>query len=233
MMKHKIMFAALVGMLVVCKAWSQTAVPTITFTDKENETEVEMNAGESQTTNAPLEIKMMANLSNYTGYTAKCEWKLYDTSVGETKPILDRFDENTTYTLTASGSYGVKLYVTFTDADGEVIEYESEAFTINITKSSLSCPDGFSPNDDSINDKFEVTYQSIVKMKGVIFNRWGQKVYEFDLSNVDKGWDGRQNGRYVKDGVYFLNLQATGSDGVKYDIKKAINILKGLRDYDE
>ena len=152
---------------------------------------------------------------------------------GESKPLVDRFDETTSFTLTSSGAYGVKLYITFTDGDGEEVEYESEAFTISITESKLSCPDGFSPNDDKINDVFEVEYQSIVKMKGVIFNRWGQKVYEFDLSNVDQGWDGRQNGRYVKDGVYFLNLQAVGSDGIKYDIKKAINIMKGLRDYDE
>ena len=77
-----------------------------------------------------------------------------------------------------------------------------------------------------------MTYQSIVQMSGVIVNRWGQKVYSFDLSNVDKGWDGRQNGKYVKDGVYFLHLKATGSDGTKYDIKKAINVLKGWKDYD-
>lgn len=227
------MLSALLGMLAVCKAWSQTAEPTITFTDKENETEVEMSPGETQTKNAPLDIKLAANVDAGSQWSYKCEWKIYNTKEGESKPIIDRFVENTSYTLTTNGSYGVKLYITFTDVDGDEIEYESEAFTINITESKLSCPDGFSPNDDNINDKFEVEYQSIVKMKGVIFNRWGQKVYEFDLSNVDQGWDGRQNGKYVKDGVYFLNLQAVGSDGIKYDIKKAINVMKGLRDYDE
>ena len=215
----KPMTAALVWMLA-CTVGAQNAEPKITFISSEDgTTEVEMDPGESQTMNAPLEIKMTAGVSTESGWTYKCEWKVYNAKDGESKPILDRFDENTTYTLTASGSYGVKLYVTFTNQDGDTDEYESEAFTINITESKLSCPDGFSPNDDGINDVFKVTYQSIVKMKGIFFNRWGQKVYEFDLSNVDQGWDGRQNGKYVKDGVYFLNLQAVGSDGIKYDIK--------------
>ena len=219
--------------LTIVRTMAQTASPMVTFYDSENETTVEMSGGESQTMPAPLEIKMMANLEDYEGYTARCEWKLYNTRDGESKPLLDRFDENTSYTLLQSGSYGIKLYVMFTDRNGVELEYESEVFTINITESKLSCPDGFSPNGDGINDVFKVTYQSIIKMKGVFFNRWGQKVYSFDLTNVDEGWDGRQGGKYVKDGVYYLNLQATGSDGVKYDIKKAVNVLKGFREYDE
>ncbi len=213
--------------------WSQSASPVVEFYDKTNQTDVTMNPGESQTMQAPLELKLTANLRDNVGWESKCEWKIYNTREGEAKPLIDRFDENTTYTLTSSGSYGVKLYVTFTDAAGDILEYESETFTISISESKLSCPDGFSPNGDQINDVYHVTYQSIVKMKGVFFNRWGQKIYSFDLSNVDEGWDGRQNGRYVKDGVYYLNLQATGSDGIKYDIKKAVNVLKGWRDYDE
>ena len=219
--------------------FAQTADPTIAFTISETQnglvtmTNVEMKAGDEQTANAPLQIKMFANLEDYTGWQAKCEWKLYNSKDGESKPILDRFEENSTYTLESSGTYIVKLYVTFSKTDEEDIEYESSEFKINITTSKLSCPDGFSPNDDGINDVFEVTYQSIVQMSGVIVNRWGQKIYSFDLSNVDKGWDGRQNGKYVKDGVYFLHLKATGSDGTKYDIKKAINVLKGWKDYDQ
>lgn len=219
---------------------AQTAYPTVSYTIIETEnnevttTDVEMNPGEEQTANAPLTIKMFANLDDYVGWDAKCEWRLYDSKEGEKKTIMNRFEENTTYTLEKAGTYNIKLYVTFSQTDEEDIEYESDVFQITITESKLSCPDGFSPNGDTKNDVFYVTHQSIVKMKGVIVNRWGQKVYSFDLSNVDQGWDGRQNGgSIVKDGVYFLNLQATGSDGVKYNIRKAINVLTGYREYDE
>ena len=219
--------------------FAQTADPTIQYSVTEIVNNVptvrneEMSPGDDKTENAPLQIKLFANLKDNVGWQSKCEWKLYKEKEGESKPILDRFDENTTYTLESSGTYLIKLYVTFSKDDEQDIEYESSEFKINITTSKLSCPDGFSPNDDLINDKFEITYQSIVQMSGVIVNRWGQKVYSFDLSNVDKGWDGRQNGKYVKDGVYFLHLKATGSDGTKYDIKKAINVLKGWKDYDQ
>lgn len=221
-------------------AFAQTAYPTIAYTVTEtvnNEistTDVEMNPGDDQVANAPLTIKMFANLDENVGWESKCEWKIYDPKDGESKPLLNRFEENTTYTLEKAGAYNIKFYVTFSKADEEDFEYESDVFKITITESQLSCPDGFSPNGDGKNDVFYVKHQSIVKMRGVIANRWGQKVYSFDLSNVDKGWDGRQNnGSIVKDGVYFLSLQAEGSDGVKYNIRKAVNVLKGFREYDE
>ena len=52
------------------------------------------------------------------------------------------------------------------------------------------------------------------------------------MSNINEGWDGRQGGDFVKDGVYFININAVGSDGVKYEIKKAINVLKGFKETD-
>ncbi len=239
-MNMKRIKASIIAFVAGCLCcFAQTAEPTVTFSvteivnDLPNVTNVEMSPGDEQTANAPLEIKMFANLEDNVGWVSKCEWKLFNAKDGEAKPILDRFEENTTYTLESSGAYTIKLFVTFSKTDEEDIEYESDEFKINITTSKLSCPDGFSPNGDMINDKFEVTYQSIVQMSGTIVNRWGQKVYSFDLSNVDKGWDGRQNGKYVKDGVYFLHLTATGSDGTKYNIKKAINVLKGWKEYDE
>ncbi len=219
--------------IVALAASAQTANPSVVFYSTDEGSDVEMSPGDEQSAPAPLDIKMYANLEDNEGWDATCEWKLYSATGTETDALLDRYEENTSYTLNQSGGYYIKLYVTFTNSDEETVEYESEVFQLSITTSKLSCPDGFSPNGDGINDVFKVTYQSIISMQGSIFNRWGKKIYSFDLSNVDKGWDGVYNGKYVKDGVYFLNLQATGSDGVKYNIKKAINVMKGLRDYDE
>ena len=41
-------------------------------------------------------------------------------------------------------------------------------------------------------------------------------------------WDGMQNGNAVNDGVYFINVQATGAGGRKYNEKADINVLTGL-----
>lgn len=226
-------FLTVSAFIVSCTAFCQKAAPTVTYYSQEDEADIVMSEGESQTCEAPLEIRMNAGISEADGYNYVCEWRIYDANSGDESPILTRFEENTSYTLTSSGSFMIKLYVTFTGEDGKTVEYESESITIVISESSLTCPNAFSPNGDGINDIFEITYKSIVKLDGIIFNRWGQKLYSFNLQNVDNGWDGKVHGKYVKDGVYFIQLNAVGSDGVKYNIKKAINVLKGFSESGE
>ncbi len=227
-------FFATILLALMCGvgAYAQSATPTITFFSIDEDAEITMTEGESNTCQAPLEISCVANVEAGEGYTAQCEWRIFDTAVGETETILTRFEENTRYTLTKSGSYGIKLYITFTDEAGDKFEYESELFTISIAESDLDCPDGFSPNGDGINDVFKFTYKSIIKFEAAFFNRWGQKLHSMSLKDIDEGWDGRQGGEYVKDGVYFLNVNAVGSDGIEYKIKKAVNVLKGFREED-
>lgn len=209
---------------------AQSAEPIVSFYSDEDEEDIEMSPGDSQTAPAPLAITCTANPANE-GYNYVCEWRIYNSDEGEDSPLLTRFDENINYTLTASGGYGIKLYITFS-LDGDTVEYESDVFSIVISESSLSCPDGFSPNGDGINDTYNITCESIVKVSGAIFNRWGKKLHTFTVSNINDGWDGMVGGKVVKDGVYFLNLDAVGSDGLHYQIKKAINVLKGYRETD-
>lgn len=225
-----------VALLSTMAVKAQDAAPVIKFTtvDEEGEaTDVEMSPGDSQTAQAPLHIFMTANVEDEGQFEYVSEWRVYNSDKGEDEAIVTRFTDDTDYTLTKSGGYGVKLFVTFVSQRGDTIEYESEPFNIVISESKLTCPDGFSPNGDGINDVFRVKYQSIVKLQGAIFNRWGKKLHTFTLDNLDAGWDGRQGGNYVKDGVYFLNIDATGSDGLHYKIKKAINVLKGFSETDE
>ena len=58
-----------------------------------------------------------------------------------------------------------------------------------------------------------------------IFNRWGQKLYEWD--NPANGWDGTYKGKDVKQGVYFVLVKAKGADGRIFNIKKDVNLLRG------
>ncbi len=98
-----------------------------------------------------------------------------------------------------------------------------------IGESKLSFPNAFSPNGDGKNDKFIAKEcQNIVEFHAYIFNRWGQKL--FDWTDSADGWDGTQNGTPVKDGVYYLLCKAKGTDGKTYTIKKDVNLLRG---YDE
>lgn len=215
---------------------AQSADPIVTFNTKNEDgemEEVELKAGEERSAEAPLEITCKANVECPSNMTYKLEWQLYDERQGEDSPLLTRFDDEMKYTLMKDGSFGIKLYITFTDKNGDTVEYEAEPIKITIAASKLNCPDGFSPNGDGINDKLVIKCQSIVKCSGLIFNRWGQKLHTFTVENLADGWDGMVGGSPVKDGVYFIQIDAYGSDGIHYKIKKAINVLKGYREDSE
>ncbi len=96
------------------------------------------------------------------------------------------------------------------------------------TKTSvLLMPNAFSPNGDGINDIYKPKegYQNIKEFHAYIYNRWGQKLFEW--SDPATGWDGTYNGKPVKEGVYFCLVKAKGADGKTYQIKRDVNLLRG------
>ena len=93
-------------------------------------------------------------------------------------------------------------------------------------ESKLTFPNAFSPNGDGINDVYKAKeYQNITEFHAYIFNRWGQKL--FDWTDPESGWDGTSGGHDVKDGVYFVLVKAKGADGQNYNIRKDVNLLRG------
>lgn len=107
-------------------------------------------------------------------------------------------------------------------ADNDSVASDS---TVVLT-STLVMPNAFSPNHDNINDVYKVkSYQNIVEFHAYIFNRWGQKLYEW--TNLEGGWDGTYRGNDVKQGTYFVLVKAKGADGQNYNIRKDVNLLRG------
>jgi len=218
-------------LLVLCTALQAYAdeVPTIdpqaTFTTDEGE-----ETGTSYSGSAPLTVVFHANAENVGMYTPHYEWRF--TKEGETQPYLVRYEEETEYTFTEAGSHRIVLYATFINGNDTVAytkDYwqDAQPITIQISESKLEMPNAFSPNGDGINDIYRAknNYQSIVEFDAYIFNRWGQKIYEWH--DPAGGWDGKFNGKDVKQGVYFVLVKAKGADGRKYNIKKDVNLLRG------
>lgn len=218
-------------LLVLCTTLQAYAdeVPTIdpqaTFTTDEGE-----ETGTSYSGSAPLTVVFHANAENVGMYTPHYEWRF--TKEGETQPYLVRYEEETEYTFTEAGSHRIVLYATFingTDTVAYTKDYwqDAQPITIQISESKLEMPNAFSPNGDGINDIYRAknSYQSIVEFDAYIFNRWGQKIYEWH--DPAGGWDGKFNGKDVKQGVYFVLVNAKGADGRKYNIKKDVNLLRG------
>ncbi len=67
----------------------------------------------------------------------------------------------------------------------------------------VTIPNGFSPNGDGVNDFFEIVgVENYPNTELVVFNRWGNKVYE--ASNYQNKWDGNnKNGNRIPDGTYY------------------------------
>ena len=211
-------------------ASAQTLYPSVdpkaSYTNVDGEEIEDASGGQ----NAPLVAHFTANPSNLGDYTARYEWKIYRAGE-ENSPLVHRFEEDLDYTFVESGTFFVQLYATFvqgTDTIPFPEEGEENPFSVSISESKLEFPNAFSPNQvpDGWNDELKASeYQSIVEFKAAVFSRWGQKIHTWE--NVEGGWNGRWNGRLVKDGVYFLVVNAKGADGKKYNIRKAITVITG------
>lgn len=66
----------------------------------------------------------------------------------------------------------------------------------------IKVPNAFSPNNDGINDKWEILYlDSYPGCEVEVFNRYGQPV--FRSVGYDKAWDGTRNGTPLPVGTYY------------------------------
>ena len=168
---------------------------------------------------APLSVSFRANPMDMEGLEPTYEWHFR--MDGESKDMMVRYEENTDYTFTQAGKTYITLYANL--GNEEVV---SSQICVTISESKLTMPNAFSPNDDGHNDIYKAKeYQSIVEFHAYIFNRWGQKLFEW--TNPADGWDGTYNGSPVKEGVYYVLVKARGADGIVYDIRKDVNLLRG------
>lgn len=169
---------------------------------------------------APLSVSFRANPQDMEGLDPTYEWHFR--MEGEGKDMMVRYEENTDYTFTKAGKTYVTLYANLGNE-----ERDSSRICVTISESKLLMPNAFSPNGDTHNDVYKAKeYQSIVEFHAYIFNRWGQKLFEW--TNPAEGWDGNYNGSPVKEGVYFVVVKARGADGIVYNIRKDVNLLRGF-----
>lgn len=230
-MKFLKVFAWCIGLTTTTvAAQAQTELPAV-YPEARYETQAgEATEDASSPQSAPLTGHFTSNVENLGDYSVRYEWRIYPQGQ-EDAPLIQRYDADIDYTFTQSGVFHVQLYATFTNGT-DTIQYpeagEAAPFVVNISESKLELPNAFTPNGDGINDIYKVKdgYLSIVSFRAAIFNRWGQKLYTW--TDIDGGWDGTHRGSKVKDGTYFVVVEARGADGREYKIRKDVNILTGF-----
>lgn len=201
--------------------------------------------------NVPLRAEFISELTADDGkeYVLFPQWTVTrtytDGETSKTHDFLKRQEAVTQYEFTDYGKFQVNYAWSYREKDAtETIPgAEVQPMDFTIDDSEIKLYNAFSPNGDGINDTYKIYTRSIVSMKIAIFNRWGQTIktisgkmddiLPFDAEPDNDGgylfeiWDGRFNGDVVNDGVYFINVQATGAGGKKYDKRADINILTG------
>ena len=192
---------------------------------------------------APLAVTFVANPTDTVGFDVLYEWRIEQVKEGVSRLLAMRNEEVTAFDFTEGGTdvtYRVTLKTTshYRDADLPPYDGEGEPITFSLRGSSIHLYNAFSPNGDGTNDLFRVKTQSLLSFRMKIFNRWGQEIVSGDQNSLTAVyednytyyvcWDGTYHGRKVEDGVYFILVEALGSDGIKYVRRGDINVLTRL-----
>jgi gliding motility-associated-like protein len=112
-------------------------------------------------------------------------------------------------------------YLTVTDANGCV---GSDSMFVFVDTYGLFIPDAFTPNGDGVNDIHYVYGGPLSSMKIMIFNRWGEKIFESTDQNF--GWDGTYMGKLVNPGVYVYYFEGELTDGGDVSQKGSITVIR-------
>jgi gliding motility-associated-like protein len=138
--------------------------------------------------------------------------KTYKWSTGKTGDMIKVFPRiSTTYTITVSDDNNC---------------FNSDEIFIRVKKddSEVSLPNAFSPNGDFVNDVFKPDFYgraTLVQM--MIFNRWGEKVYE-GTGNYS-AWDGTYFGEMQPSGVYSYYIVYTTTVS-RFEKKGTVTLIR-------
>jgi len=127
---------------------------------------------------------------------------------------------NPEHEYTKAGEYEVSLKVSTKTGCENTLRS-----TISISEENNVLPNIFTPNGDGIHDILVINPKPLKNFKGLIFNKAGQQVYEWD--NQYEGWDGNlKNGEQAAEGVYYYVVTGIDSDGKKSQYRSFIHLTR-------
>lgn len=88
---------------------------------------------------------------------------------------------------------------------------------------NLYIPNTFTPNGDELNDTFGAVGGGLSSFSMLIFNKWGQLLYETD--DINAHWDGTYQGRLAKPDSYVYMIYATGTEMGKVHESGTITLI--------
>ncbi len=88
----------------------------------------------------------------------------------------------------------------------------------------LFVPSGFTPGGKNPVLKPEFVYIDYKNYIFVVYNRWGQKVYE--SRNPEDGWDGTYNDKIAPEGTYVYSVRIFGTNGQEIEKNGSVTLLR-------
>lgn len=103
---------------------------------------------------------------------------------------------------------------------------DTAQFTVNVRNDKvLYVPNAFTPNGDGINDTWRVYAPNSVRLDVMIWNKWGEKVFE-SVGPVDAEWDGTFKGKVMPPDVFVYYIKVVYLDEQPMMQKGSVTILK-------
>jgi gliding motility-associated-like protein len=118
--------------------------------------------------------------------------------------------------------------VTVTKGDCErVLSITIETTGELCSADNIFIPRAFTPNGDNQNDVLYVRSNVIDTYQLIIYNRWGQEVFDSGLtSDLNRGWDGTFRGRDLPPDVYGYLIEATCVGGGDIILRGNVTLLR-------
>ena len=85
-------------------------------------------------------------------------------------------------------------------------------------------PNSFSPDGDGINDEFKFKGIGIEHFNLMIFNRWGEQIFE--AHSIDIGWRGTYRGTPLPVGVYVYRVRAESYKGLVVEHAGSVTLIR-------
>ena len=130
------------------------------------------------------------------------------------------YEENPIITFTDTGKYNINLMVKN--------DYGCEN---NLTKTitikpdiSVFIPNSFSPNNDGVNDIFNVKASGIEMFNMKVFDRWGKIIFE--SNNIDDGWNGDITNYSDQSNIYIYFIELYDYNNKRWVYNGEIKLIR-------
>ena len=159
----------------------------------------------------------------------KAEWKFDDGTISE--------DLQPTHLYKTEGLYSVELQAT--DQNGcrdtlleidmiliknNKVDSTNLNLAVNNGQLEIFVPTAFTPNNDGENDQLFVRGQNIQNINMMIFNQWGEMVFQSFSQSF--GWDGTAKGKPAQIGNYVFLLEYVDQDGFEKKYSGHVTLLR-------